>query len=264
MENVQNLVHDKWTQFTKDLVDSTDKVDTTYPISFNPETGRITLIELTPKNTENVELKFGKKEDGDEFCLSMTLQTLEWEEIGPGGVKKKRTIKVPRFPNMSLPETCEAAVKMCEAWEGFRKLMVLTIMTHPSIAKLNLPGTGMMLADQLGNKDGVAKGMDNIIKKAYNADPNTVNMAIRNYESDKFATVVKDKMIAKSNSNFIEFMKFMAEVTKSVTTGAAVVEFQGTGVQPSLVKQTEDQIKPIVSASPNNLNRPDKPIGSFV
>lgn len=246
MENLNVMVSDKWTQFTKELVEATEKIDTQYPVAFNVQLGNITLIDIKPKDQQKVAIKLGSAETGDLFEVNVVMVTYEWEEKLPNGTTKKRTIKLPNMPNLDMSTIFTEGAKLIEIAEGLRKFLILQIMTRDEITRLNIPGTGILLADQLTNSDGISKDLDALIKKVYNVDSAALNNIVRNYDMMKFGMGVKDKLASKMALSFVESLKFLAEAVKQNSTVQAV-QLEKTGVDPSMVKQQDESIRAITS-----------------
>lgn len=246
MENITQ-VSDKWTKFTKELIDSTDKMDNSYPITFNAKDGVISLIKLEVKKFEEVVADLGSKETRDKFSLSAYLGTYEWEEENPvTKTVKTKQIKLVNLPKGDIVKLFEEAIKVAEIWEAFRKMILIQIMSRPEVNRLNIPGTGILLADQLTNKDGISKDLDSLIKKFYNGNPNTFNSIVRDYDSDKFAMSVKDRMISRSNAAFVESLK---EMIKELKTHQVVTSqpLDKTDITPVMAKQQDEVIRPITA-----------------
>lgn len=251
MENINVQVSDKWTRFTKELVESTDKVDTMYPVTFDAKQGKISLIDIVPKETKKVSINLGSDATNDKFELDAHLVTYEWEEENPvTKATKKRTIKLVNLPNADLSKIFEEAAKFAEIWEAFRKFMIIQIMTRDEVNKLSIPGTGILLADQLTNTDGITKDLDAIIRKVYNVDASALNALIKDYDMVKFSMGVKDKLLSKTNAAFIESLKYLANVTKNQSI-VKTTTIEKTGIEPSMVKQQDEVIRPIASVGDN-------------
>lgn len=246
MENL-NQVSDKWTRFTKELVEATDKVDVTYPVAFDAKTGKITLIDVGVKEVKKVTVDLGSDATNDRFVLDAHLATYEWDEENPvTKAVKKRTVKMVNLPNADLPKLFEEAAKVAEIWEAFRKIIIVQVMARTEVNNLNTPGTGILLADQLTNKDGINKDLDAIIAKVYNVDKATLNTIVKDYDMMKFSMNVKDKLITKTNLAFAEAMRALAEETRNKAT-VPTTQIAGTGIDPVMVKQQDETIRPIVS-----------------
>lgn len=251
--NVQ--VSDKWTRFTKELVESTDNVDTIYPVSFDAKQGKISLIEITPKENKAIKIDLGSEATGDHFSVDAHLVTYEWEEENPvTKATKKRQIKLVNLPNADLPKIFEEAAKFAEIYEAFRKFMIIQIMTRDEVNRLNIPGTGILLADQLTNTDGISKDLDAIIRKVYNVDQNALNAIVKDYDMVKFSMGVKDKFIAKVNAALAESFRYLANETKNQSV-VQTTSLEKTDVAPSMVKQQDETIRPIASVGDNRKSK---------
>lgn len=250
MENMQ--INDKWTKFTKELVESTDKIDSQYPVALNSQLGTITMLGLEPKNRREVKAEIGKPGEPGYICLAANIETYEWEEELANKTKKKRTTDLLQIADIPLHELLETLATVMEIAEAGRKSGILNLMTRDEITRLNMPSTGLLLADQLTNTDGIGKDLDVLIKKAYGSDPNALNAAIRDYESDKFAMSVKDKFIAKIIKSYCESLRFLATVVKNKTT-VSYTSLEKSGAEPTLVKQQEEKVRSIASVGVNRV-----------
>lgn len=251
MENMNVQVSDKWTRFTKELVEATDKVDTIYPVSFDAKQGKISLIEVATKDNKAIKIDLGSEATGDHFVVDAHLVTYEWEEENPiTKATKKRQIKLVNLPDTDISKIFEEAAKFAEIWEAFRKFMIIQIMTRNEVNNLNIPGTGIFLADQLTNTDGISKDLDSLIRKVYNVDQNALNAIVKDYDMVKFSMGVKDKFLAKTNAALAESFKYLANETKNQSV-VQTTPIEKTGIEPSMVKQQDETIRPIASVGDN-------------
>lgn len=242
------VITDKWTQFTKEIIESVEKVDTSYPVRVDSTTGEVTLIEVKEKSTENIDLNL--KGEGIELALKAILGKYEWEEELPNKQIRKRTVTLPKLPNGNLADLFKDTAKLMKLAEAFRKFAIIQLMARPEVQALNLQGTGVLLADQLINEDGINKDIDKILKKTYGAET-SLNSILANYNNEKFAMVNKDKLLSKTNNNFTEALEFIAGLLENSNV-VTNVTLEKTGVNPTLVKQTDDVIRPITSIGNKN------------
>lgn len=233
---------DKYTRLARDLEVLANKYDMDYPLVFS--NGVPSMMELEPKENKVVSTNLtgtDKDQTPVECLVNVTLGKYEWEEKG-----KKKSCVLPVVPFLNIEDTLKLCLKMIQVGEAFRKMLMIQVMTRPEITKLNLPGTGLILADQIVNNEGISADVDAIIKAAYRSESSNINTLMQAYDKDKFEMKLKDNLLGSIEVNMTKFVEKLVEILKK-NVSIEEASLKPTGVAPVISKVEAESINPIVS-----------------